>query len=211
MIRIRTARRPNWASPARTAALIGTALLGAVLPAVTACSGGAIAANNQQSSGQSFVSGSYSSKYLAPGSRPAAPAVAGTTLTGQKFSLGAEHGKIVVLNFWGSWCGPCRSEAPALAALARYFAHKPVSFLGDDVNDSPASALAFQHTFGIGYPSLNDPGSKTALAFHNTLPPSAIPSTLLIDKTGRIAAIIVGGVAYNGLRALITKVLAEKS
>ncbi|HET9897725.1 MAG TPA: TlpA disulfide reductase family protein [Streptosporangiaceae bacterium] len=206
MIRIRTARLLNWASPAGTAALLGAAVL-----AVSACSGGAIGANNQTSSGQSFVSGSYSSKYLAPGSRPAAPAVTGTTLTGGRFSLDAERGKVVVMNFWGSWCGPCRAEAPALAALDRYFAHKRVDFIGDDENDSPDSALAFAHTFGIGYPSLNDPGGVTALAFHSTVPPSAIPSTLVIDRGGRIAAIVVGGVTYNGLRALITSVLTGKS
>ncbi len=195
----------HWAGSARVAALLGVAAL-----AVGACSGGAIGANNPESSGQSFVGASYSSKFLDPGSRPAAPAVTGTTLTGQRFSLAAQRGDVVVMNFWGSWCGPCRGEAPALAQVARHFAAQPVRFMGDDENDSPASAQAFEHTFNIGYPSLNDPGGEAALAFHSTLPPIAIPTTLVIDQTGHIAAIVVGGASYNGLKALINRVLARK-
>lgn len=210
MIRILALSRPHsvsrhWAGPARVAALLGVAALG-----VSACSGGAIGANNPESSGQGFVGASYNSRYLAPGSRPPAPPVTGTTLTGQRFSLAGQRGDVVVMNFWGSWCGPCRGEAPALAQIARHFAGQPVRFMGDDENDSTDSALAFEHTFNIGYPSLNDPGGHAALAFHSTLPPTAIPSTLVIDKTGHIAAIVVGGVTYNGLEALITRVLAHK-
>jgi thiol-disulfide isomerase/thioredoxin len=178
---------------------------------LASCSGGAIGQNTPVSSGKSFVSGSYSSTYYSPGSRPAAPAVNGTTLTGSKFTLSADRGSIVVLNFWGSWCAPCRSEAPALAALATHFQSDPVSFVGDDVHDSPASAQAFEHTFNVGYPSLNDPGEQVALAFHGTVPPVAIPTTLLIDRTGHIAGRIVGGVSYRGLLALINKILAERS
>jgi peroxiredoxin len=197
--------RPHWASSARTAVLLGVAVL-----ALSSCTGGAIGANEQQSSGKSFVSSSYSSKYLDPGSRPAAPSVTGTTLTGQRFSLAAQRGDVVVMNFWGSWCAPCRNEAPSLAQLARHFAGQPVHFMGDNELDSPASAKAFEHTFNIGYPSLNDPGGEVALAFHGTLPPTAIPSTLVIDRTGHIAAIVVGGVSYDGLKGLISRVLAEK-
>lgn len=198
--------RPHRAGgSARLAVLLGVAAL-----AVSACSGGAIGANNPESSGQGFVGASYNSRYLDPGSRPAAPPVTGTTLTGQRFSLAARRGDVVVMNFWGSWCGPCRAEAPALAQIARHFAGQPVFFMGDDENDSPASAQAFQDTFNIGYQSLNDPGGEAALAFHSTLPPIAIPTTLVIDRTGRIAAIVVGGVSYNGLKALITRVLAQK-
>ena len=196
--------QPAWASTAATAALLGAAAL-----AITSCSGGPIAANNQLSSGQSFVSGSYNSEYFSPGSRSAAPAVAATTLTGQRFSLGGERGDVVVLNFWGSWCSPCRAEAPRLAALARYFSHDPVRFFGDDVHDYATAAQAFEHEFGVSYPSLNDPGEQVALAFHNTVPPTAIPSTLVIDRAGKIAARVIGAVSYNGLRALIAKVLAE--
>jgi thiol-disulfide isomerase/thioredoxin len=197
----------------RVAAVGWAAPLGAMMLAVTACSGGAIADGNAQGSGsgQGFVSSSYNSRYFNPGSRPTAPAVTGTTLTGQRFSLTADHGDLVVMNFWGSWCAPCRAEAPALTTLATHFSHDPVRFVGDDVHDYPDAARAFEHTFGVPYPSLNDPGSKVALAFHSSVPPIAIPSTLLIDRTGHIAGIVVGQVTYNGLRRLIDKVLAERS
>jgi peroxiredoxin len=203
---IRTLRiaRPPWAAPACTVALLGTAML-----ALSACSGGAIGQDTPLSSGQNFVSSSYNSKYFPPGSRPLAPDFSGTTLTGQRLSLAAERGNLVVLNFWGSWCSPCRAEAPALAALSRYFAHDPVRFIGDDVDDYAVAARAFEHTFGVPYPSLNDPGSQVALAFHDTVPPTAIPSTLVIDRTGHIAARVIGEISYNGLRALISEVLAE--
>lgn len=203
-------RLPNVARQARASTVATAALLGAAMLALSACSGGAIAADNPLSSGNSFVGGSYNSQYFAPGSRSAAPAITATTLTGQRFSLAAERGRVVVLNFWGSWCAPCRGEAPRLAALATYFAHDHVRFVGDDVHDYATAALAFEHTFDVSYPSLNDPGSQVALAFHSTLPPTAIPSTLVIDRTGKIAARVIGEVTYNGLRALIAKVLAER-
>ena len=182
---------------------------GSAVLAVASCSGGALGANTPLSSGQSFVGGSYSSTYYDPGSRSAAPVVSSRLLTGQRFSLAADHGAVVVLNFWGSWCAPCRQEAPSLAALARYFGHDPVRFVGVDIRDSVTSALAFQRTFRIGYPSLNDPGDLIALAFRGTVPPAGIPTTLVIDRSGRIAARVVGGVSYRGLKSLIAKVLAE--
>jgi thiol-disulfide isomerase/thioredoxin len=211
-----SARYAAGTARARSAVLAGPRAVRAMLAstamlALASCSGGAIAANTPASSGVSFVQGSYSSTYYRPGSRPAAPAVGGTTLTGSKFSLSAARGNLVVLNFWGSWCAPCRSEAPTLAALATHFSNAPVRFVGDDVHDSPAAAEAFEHTFNVGYPSLNDPGEQVALAFHGTVPPVAIPTTLLIDRTGHIAGRIVGGVSYRGLLALIDKVLAGPS
>ena len=199
--------RQSLAATARTATLLGVAML-----ALSACSGGSIAdSNNAGNSGPSFVSSSYNSEYFAPGSRSPAPAVAARTLTGQSFSLAAVRGNVVVINFWGSWCSPCRAEAPALALLAKNFRADPVRFLGDDVRDNATAARAFEHTFGVSYPSLNDPGEQVALEFHRTVPASAIPSTLVIDRSGRIAARVVGEISYNGLRALIAKVVAEKT
>jgi thiol-disulfide isomerase/thioredoxin len=205
----RLKRSARQAAP--VAGVIRAVLGGAVALAVAACSGGALAQNTPLSSGQSFVGGTYSSTYFAPGSRPVAPAVTGTLLTGQRFSLSSDRGSVVVLNFWASWCSPCRAEAPSLATLASHFRRDPVRFVGVDSKDSVSAAEAFERTYGVGYPSLNDPDDEIALAFHSTVPPPAIPSTLLIDRTGHIAAMIVGSVSYDGLKALIIKVLGGQS
>ncbi|HUC59010.1 MAG TPA: TlpA disulfide reductase family protein [Streptosporangiaceae bacterium] len=205
-------RLPRFARTAWVATAT-TALAGAGILLLAACDGGAIGAANDpgNTSGQSFVSASYNSKFFAPGSRELAPAVTGTLLTGQHFSLKAERGYVVVMNFWGSWCAPCRQEAPVLGSLATHFQGKDVRFIGDNVLDEPATAEAFERTFNISYPSINDPGEQVALAFHNSVPPSAIPTTLVIDRTGHIAARVVGEVSYDGLKALIGDVLAGKS
>ncbi len=194
------------------AALAGPALLaGSAAVLLTSCSGGAIGASNPVSNGQSFVGGSYSSTYYRPGSRPLAPDISGATLTGRSFRLAQDRGDVVVLNFWGSWCTPCRHEAPALAALAAHFATAPVRFVGDNVLDYSASAQAFERQFNVHYPSLDDHGEQIVLAFHSTVPPNAIPSTLVIDRTGHIAARVVGEVSYAQLKALIDRVLAGHS
>lgn len=187
------------------------ALAGAVVLTLAACDGGPIAQDTAQSNGQSFVSGSYSTTYYQTGSRLQAPAVTGKTLAGQDFSLAADRGDVVVMNFWGSWCTPCREEAPALAALARHFGSGDVRFIGVDIQDTPSAADAFIHTYRIGYPSLNDPSDEIALEFHGTVPPTGIPTTLVIDRSGRIAARIVGGVSYSGLKTLITEVDGQTS
>ena len=179
--------------------------------AVAGCDGGAIGANTPVSNGQSFVSGSYQTTVFNTGSRPVAPAVSGTTLTGTHLSLSSYRGAVVVLNFWGSWCAPCRAEAPALGTLARQLSGVGVRFVGIDIRDEPDAALAFMSSFRIGYPSISDPNDEIALLFRTTVPPSAIPSTVVIDRSGRIAARIVGGVSYSGLRALITEVAAGRS
>jgi thiol-disulfide isomerase/thioredoxin len=203
--------RPRLRARKATATRIARAVLaGSASLAVASCSGGALADNTPLSSGQSFVEGSYSSTFYRLGDRPAAPAVTSRLLTGQRFSLAGEHGHVVVLNFWGSWCPPCRREAPSFAALSRYYQREQVRFVGVDIRDSVPSAEAFQRTFGVGYPSLNDPGGEIALAFRGTVPPAGIPTTLVIDRTGRIAARIVGGASYAGLKALIARVLADR-
>jgi thiol-disulfide isomerase/thioredoxin len=179
--------------------------------AVAGCAGGNIAQNTPVSNGQSFVSGNSGTTVFKTGTGPVAPAVTGTGLSGVKLSLSAYHGRVVVMNFWGSWCTPCRSEAPALAQLARKFRPTEVQFLGVDIRDSPASAEAFMRDFGIQYPSLNDPGDEIALDFRSTVPPAGIPTTLVIARSGRITARVIGEASYNGLRALIAQAAAEPS
>jgi thiol-disulfide isomerase/thioredoxin len=210
-------RLPHFASrvvgaavplPRRAAA--GALVAAAVVLGAAACGAGATAQDTAVGNGSSFVTGSYGTTVFQPGSRPKAPAVSGTTLTGGKFKLSTDRGSVVVMNFWGSWCTPCREEAPALGALARYFAGTDVRFIGVDIRDDPPSAEAFMRTFRIGYPSLNDPNDLVALDFSGTVPPAGIPTTLVIDRSGRVAARIVGQASYSGLKALIKQVKAER-
>jgi thiol-disulfide isomerase/thioredoxin len=192
--------------PISARSAIGAAATVLALVAAAGCDGGNIAGNTPQSNGQSFVGSSYASTFYRVGQREEAPAVSGTTLTGLRLSLASYRGDVVVLNFWGSWCAPCRAEAPALGTLARDLQGKGVRFIGVDIRDEPDSALAFMQTFRIGYPSLNDPNDEIALEFHSTVPPAAIPTTLVIDRSGRIAARIVGESTYGALMSLITEV-----
>lgn len=202
---LRVSRQPGQPRlPGRTA--FGAAAAVTAIMASAGCAGGAIGENNPASSGQSFVGHSYESTYYQPGSRPAAPAVSGTTVTGQHLSLSQYRGDTIVLNFWGSWCAPCRAEAPALGQLARQLASRGVRFVGIDIRDEPDSALAFMQQFNVGYPSISDPSDEIALDFHSTVPPADIPTTLVIDRSGRIADRIFGASTYRQLLSVISQV-----
>ena len=109
------------------------------------------------------------------GHRPLAPEFTATTLTGSKLSFSSYRGKVVVLNFWGSWCVPCREEAPTLAVVAEQYQPTGVTFLGVDERDTTASAEAFTRNFGITYPSVNDPSQEIALDFTAVVPLAGNP------------------------------------
>ncbi len=195
--------------PARIA--IGAAVAALASLAAAGCDGGQIAADVPQSSGQSFVGHSYESTFYQVGQRPDLPVVSGTTLTGQRLNLDSYKGDTLVVNFWGSWCDPCRAEAPALGTLARELEPDHVRFVGIDIRDEPDAALAFMQNFNVSYPSLNDPNDEIALEFHDTVPPAAIPTTLVVDRSGRIAARIFGASTYAELKELVVKVAGLKS
>jgi len=126
--------------------------------------------------------------------RKAPVTVAGTTLDGTRVDLAGYRGKVVVVNLWWSHCPPCRLEAPQLAAAARTLQPKGVVFLGIDTRDAAESmGRAYERRFKIPYPSIFDPDGETLLAFRGTLSPNAIPSTMVLDKQGRIAATVLGG------------------
>jgi len=121
--------------------------------------------------------------------------VAGKTLEGEAVSLADFKGHVVVVNVWGSWCPPCRKEAPLLAQAARSLKPEGVVFLGINTRDSSTDqGLAFQKKYDVPYPSIYDPSGQTLLAFRRTLNPNSIPTTLIIDADGKVAASILGEV-----------------
>jgi thiol-disulfide isomerase/thioredoxin len=145
------------------------------------------------------------------GQRPLAPNVTGTSLTGSAIKLSSYRGKTVVLNFWGSWCSPCRDEAPTLARLDQQYGSKGVAFLGDDVGDTPANALAFTQRAGIAYPSYNDNGYLVVADFSVAgVAVSDTPTTVVIDKTGHVAGMVIGAASYGQLTTLIKDAAVTK-
>ncbi len=172
---------------------------------VSACS----SASGEPGSG--FVSGDGSLAVVAADERVAAPDVSGTTLTGDQLRLSDLRGDVVVLNVWASWCAPCRAEAPALNALAAEFADQGVRFVGLNTRDSQAAAEAFVANKGVTYPSLVDADGRIQVQFADSLPPQAIPSTLIIDRQGRVAARALGKVSESDLRGLIEPLIDEGS
>ena len=148
---------------------------------------------------------------VSPDQRKELPAVSGPALgSTESISTQQYRGKVVVINVWGSWCPPCRKEAPDLQAAS--VETKDVSqFVGITSKDyDPAPAEAFVRAFKITYPSIYDPTGKTLLAFAGQLPPSAVPSTMIIDAQGRLAVRVLGEISTITLVAMIDDVASGK-
>ena len=152
---------------------------------------------------QGKTSASDSTVEYQPGHRPLAPDISATSLTGTTIKLSSYRGKTVVLNFWGSWCPPCRAEASTLAVLSQQYSSKGVAFLGDDVGDTPSNALAFTRSVGITYPSINDPSYLVVQRFSQVAPVSDTPTTVVIDKSGHVAGMVLGEVSYGEMTTLL--------
>jgi thiol-disulfide isomerase/thioredoxin len=105
-------------------------------------------------------------RVLPAAQRTVTPRLSGTTLTGARLDPAALRGHVVVVNFWGSWCTPCRAEAPDLARLSTQSAARGVRFVGVDIRDEQAAGLAFEHEFSITYPSVFDPADAAAAGFN---------------------------------------------
>jgi thiol-disulfide isomerase/thioredoxin len=143
----------------------------------------------------------------APDQRSKAPTIAGDLLTGGRYDVAQDRGKVVVVNFWGSWCAPCRAEVDDLEATYQATKDAGVSFLGINVQDSRDKAIAFEEG-RVSYPSLFDPASRLALALD--IPPNTIPATVVLDREGRIATVIRAAVTQDGLRPVVERIAAEQ-
>jgi len=165
---------------------------------LTSCSGG-----GSSLAEESFISGDGSISYIKMSERIAAPQLSGMTLTGKNYTF--DVGQVAVVNVWASWCAPCRAEAPTLSALSEKYSD--VAFIGILTRDNPVNAEAFVRRFALPYPTLID--DSALIGFRKSLPANAIPSTVLIDKKGKVAARISGEVTVASLSELIEKVSAE--
>jgi thiol-disulfide isomerase/thioredoxin len=188
----------------------GLALAVAGLLTLTACSGGTDAV--ARGSTFEFVSpgGKTQLFYDPPDSRGTAPDLNGESLQqpGAQVRLSGYEDKVVVINIWGSWCGPCRAETPELEKVFEQTQASGVQFLGIDVRDDRAAANDFVRDRHVTYPSIYDPSGRTLLAL-NGYPRSVVPSTIVLDHQHRVAAIFLTALIAGDLLPVVQRLAAE--
>jgi len=197
------ARSGTSALPRRVRLIAG--LMGIAL----ACSCGTAAVHASKRTSAPPAAAGVGAQLFSQSQRRPLPQIAGSTLSGQPLTLRSLTGRgVLVINVWASWCAPCRDESAVLAALAKSTTADAVRFVGIDEQDTPGAARKFVASTGTTYPQLTDP-TGTNLNKLSLLPSMAIPSTLLVDKRGMMAARIVGPVTTAKLEKLITQVASE--
>ncbi len=197
----RPANRQSSLLP-RSVVIVGTAVALAV-GALAGC-GGTIGGDGSGGDGTGAKVGTVTT--VAPGRRTQAPALSGDQLDGGRYDLAAHRGEVVVINFWASWCAPCRAEAADLEAVHQAKSADKVSFVGIDVKDERDKASAFV-AGRTTYPNVFDPASRLALGFK--IPPNTIPATVVVDRAGRVAAVFRKAVTRTELEEVVTRVAAE--
>jgi len=186
--------------------MVAGALAVAALIGVTSCATASGGTNDEQTN---YVDGHSVLTTYQPAHRTLAPAVNGTDLDGKPLDLARYAGKVVVLNFWASWCPPCRSEAPALEQVYTDTRASGVQFVGVDIRENGVSdGVHFETTHHIDYPSFSDQASRIALDFRSTGVETP-PTTIIIDRQGRIAARGLGEMTYTQLLTVVKQVAAQ--
>ncbi|MFJ9664114.1 TlpA family protein disulfide reductase [Streptomyces sp. NPDC101219] len=206
----RAPQRPNRTARVtvrRRVALTAGAAVAALL--VSGCGSGGTSGGGDHTN---FVTGTDGISTAAKGERAAAPELSGDTVDGKDVDVADYKGKVVVLNVWGSWCNPCRAEAKYFAKVSREYADQGVQFVGINTRDTNIrAARAFEEDFDVPYPSLYDPTGKLLLRFKKgTLNPQTVPSTLVLDRDGKIAARSLSPLSEERLLKMLKPVVAEK-
>lgn len=196
-------------APALTRRTVLASGMLAAVSALAACSTDGGAATEADGGGDFDFSGATPAGQLIPAdARQSAPTFSGELLDGTAFESSSLTGDIVVLNFWGSWCAPCRVESPEFQVVYTDVAEQGVAFLGVAVRDQRQLAQAFTDDFQITYPSLFDPSGEIALTFRG-FPANVVPTTLVLDRDNRVAAVYVSAVSQADLRTCLTALLSE--
>ncbi|GGJ57316.1 TlpA family protein disulfide reductase [Streptomyces brasiliensis] len=193
----------------RSRAVLLSAVVAAAALTLSACGSGGTSGGGGNTN---FVTGNNGIDTVAKGHRAAAPDLSGKTIDGKTLDVADYKGKVVVVNIWGSWCSPCRAEGPNFAKVSKEYATRGVQFVGINTRDtSTTPAVNFEKEQGITYPSLYDPTGKLMLRFKKgTLNPQLIPTTLVIDRDGKLAARALQALSEDDLVKMIKPVLAEK-
>ncbi|HEY8702732.1 MAG TPA: TlpA disulfide reductase family protein [Arthrobacter sp.] len=188
----------------------GGAALTALTLGLSACAqDDALAQQAKAGDNKNYVAGDGSVTEFAAQDRKSAVAINGRLFNGTAVTAADFLGKVTVLNFWFAGCAPCRVEAPQLEALHQEFKDQGVQFFGVNLRDEKASAEAFDKTFNLTYPSFDDKDGGVLLAVSGLVPPGAVPTTLVLDKQGRVASRVLGEIQKGTLKALITAAVAE--
>ncbi|MFJ6947370.1 TlpA family protein disulfide reductase [Streptomyces wuyuanensis] len=194
--------------PSRLALSASLVAIGAL--SLSACGNGDV---SQSSSQTNYVMGEGGISTVPRADRKSPSAIKGETIDGETIDFRSLRGQVIVVNVWGSWCPPCRAEAPYFAKVHRDTKSKGVAFVGINTRDANRQvAKAFEENYEIEYPSLYDPTGKLLMtAFpKGTLSPQGIPSTIVLDRDGRIAARALRAVGEEDLRRMVAPLIAEK-
>jgi thiol-disulfide isomerase/thioredoxin len=173
-----------------TLAVVVVAVVAAVVAVVALAGGGGKGLAPQAATGQVELVGSGVA-VVPEAERPPLPAFSGRTLDGRELDLASLRGRPLVLNFWASWCGPCRAEQQGLELASRTLAGRDVRMVGVNIRDDKGAAVSYLEEFGVGYPSLFDRAALLSARL-GALGPQAPPYTLVVDAQGRVAARVFG-------------------
>lgn len=184
----------------------------AALPLLAACStDDPLAAQAGNADGKNYIAGDGSVLEIAAEDRGEPVQFTSTTFAGEAVDSAAWVGEPLVLNFWYAACAPCRVEAPDLQSLHEEWDPEGVRFLGVNVRDTAGTAEAFERNFGITYPSVEDRGGQVLLTMTDFVPPQAVPTTIVLDRKGRVSARILGVAERSTLDSLIATVAEESA
>jgi len=189
----------------RTATTAGLLLLAWVLAACT----GKTAVDQSAGSSYRYVGTTTRGQLTPIAQRKAAGTVSGTLIGGGSLALSSYLGKVVVINFWASWCGPCVSESPQLEGVYERQRAKGVQFVGIDVKDEKQTAQAFIKDAGVSYPIIFDQPGRSALQL-GAVNIQGLPVTALLDRHGRVAAVYTGGLLAPDIEPVVQRLAAEK-
>lgn len=197
-------------SSRRSVLAAGGLALTALTMGLSACAQeDALAKQAKAGDNKNYVAGDGSVTEFAPSDRKSAVQINGSLFNGTTVAPADFQGKVTILNFWFAACAPCRVEAPILEELHQEFKDQGVQFFGVNLRDEKATAEAFEKTFNLTYPSFDDKDGAVLLSVSGLVPPGAVPTTLVLDKQGRVASRVLGEIERGTLKALIAAAVAE--